>query len=100
MKKYIFSAFLFAAMGLSAQSSYEAARLFDSDLTGSARFVAMGGSMSALGADVSVMSVNPAGTALYRTGDISFSMGILSRSIETDYNGTKKQERQQLFQYR
>ena len=97
MKKYIFSAFLFAAMGLSAQSSYEAARLFDSDLTGSARFVAMGGSMSALGADVSVMSVNPAGTALYRTGDISFSMGILSRSIETDYNGTKSKNDNSYF---
>ncbi len=88
MKKYIFSALLLAAMGVSAQSSYEAARLFDSDLTGTARFVAMGGSMSALGADVSVMSVNPAGTALYRTGDIAFSMGFLSRSVEADYNGT------------
>ena len=97
MKKYILSAFLFAAMGVSAQSSYEAARLFDSDLTGTARFVGMGGSMSALGADVSVMSVNPAGTALYRSGDISFSMGILSHSLESDYNGTKSKKDNSYF---
>ena len=97
MKKYILSAFLFAAMGVSAQSSYEAARLFDSDLTGTARFVGMGGSMSALGADVSVMSVNPAGTALYRSGDISFSMGFLSHSLESDYNGTKSKKNNSYF---
>ena len=97
MKKYILSALLFAAMGASAQSSYEAARLFESDLTGTARFVGMGGSMSALGADISVMSVNPAGTALYRSGDLSFSVGFLSHGIEADYNGTKSKDKNSYF---
>lgn len=89
MKKYILSALLFVAIGASAQSSYEAVRLFGSDLTGTARFVGMGGSMSALGADISVMSVNPAGIALYRSGDVSLTAGLLSYGIEADYNGSK-----------
>ena len=52
---------------MQAQTSYEAASLLESDLSGTARYVGMGGAMSALGADMSTMSTNPAGTALYRS---------------------------------
>lgn len=72
--------FLLAAIlpvwgGMQAQTSYEAAELLNTDLSGTARYVGMGGAMSALGADVSTMSTNPAGTALYRSWDASFSFG-------------------------
>lgn len=46
-----------------------------SDVIGSARYVGMGGAMGALGADISVMSNNPAGIGLYRRGDVSFTLG-------------------------
>ena len=60
---------------LQAQTSYEASALLDTDLRGTARYVGMGGAMSALGADISTMGTNPAGTALYRSWDAAFSYG-------------------------
>ena len=87
MKKYIVLLFLSVSLGLSAQSTYEAVRLFDSELSGTARFVGMGGAMSALGGDLSVMSTNPAGTAVYRTGDVSLSANVSFLDISSKYNG-------------
>ena len=46
-----------------------------SDVIGSARYVGMGGAMGALGADISVMSNNPAGIGLFRKNDVSFTLG-------------------------
>ena len=87
MKKYIVLLFLLVSLGLSAQSTYEAVRLFDTELSGTARFVGMGGAMSALGGDLSVMSTNPAGTAVYRTGDVSLSANVSFLDISSKYNG-------------
>ncbi len=58
-----------------AQTSYEAAALLDTDLNGTARYVGLGGAMGALGADMSTMGSNPAGTALYRSWDAALSFG-------------------------
>ena len=58
---------LLPAWMMQAQTSYEAAVLLDTELSGTARYVGMGGAMGALGADMSTMSTNPAGTALYRS---------------------------------
>ena len=66
---------LLPALAMQAQTSYEASVLLDTDLSGTARYVGMGGAMSALGADMSTMSTNPAGTALYRSWDAAFSFG-------------------------
>ena len=51
---------------MSAQDIYKVETFSGSDLTGTSRFVGMGGAMSALGADLSVMGQNPAGIGLYR----------------------------------
>lgn len=72
---FILAAMLPALATMQAQTSYEAAELLNTDLTGTARFVGMGGAMSALGADISTMGTNPAGTALFRSYDFSLSMG-------------------------
>ena len=60
-----------------AQDSYDAQTLATSDLNGTARFVAMGGALGALGGDVSVMSTNPAGTAMYRKSDAAITISEL-----------------------
>lgn len=78
MKRYrlfLLAAVLPAFSALHAQTSYEAANLLGSDLSGTARYVGMGGAMSALGADISTMGTNPAGIGLYRSYDLSLSMG-------------------------
>jgi len=46
-----------------------------SDVIGTARYVGMGGALGALGADMSVISWNPAGIGLYRKNDIAMTMG-------------------------
>ena len=72
---FILAAVLPAFVTLQAQTSYEAANLLGSDLTGTARYVGMGGAMGALGADISTMGVNPAGIGLFRSYDLSMSFG-------------------------
>jgi hypothetical protein len=60
-----------------AQDTYDAARFASSDLNGTARYVGMGGVLSALGGDISVMSSNPAGTALFRKSEASLTLGVV-----------------------
>lgn len=76
-----------AVMPMLAQNSYDPMRLIDNELSGTARFVGMGGAMSALGADISVISTNPAGIGLYRSNDIVMSMGINKTKNSADFGG-------------
>ncbi len=71
-----------------AQNQYDALRFLQRDLNGTARFVGMGGAMSALGADLSTISTNPAGIGLYRSNDVSLSFGWNSNQAKTDWAGT------------
>lgn len=77
MKKRIaFGLFAFMALIAQAQNTYINDRLTGTqDIIGSARYVGMGGALGALGADLSSMSFNPAGIALYRKSDISLTFG-------------------------
>lgn len=77
MKKITFALLLAGlyAGTLNSQTIYEAANLLSTDINGTARYVAMGGAMNALGGDISVMSSNPAGIGIYRSNDFMVSMG-------------------------
>lgn len=63
-----------------AQDTYDAARFASSDLNGTAKYVGMGGALSALGGDITVMGTNPAGTALFRKSEVSFTLGAMMTS--------------------
>lgn len=58
---------------MSAQDIYKVENLSGNDLNGTARYVGMGGAMNVLGADISSMGINPAGTGLYRRSDVAFT---------------------------
>ncbi len=79
MKRYIILPFLAAALTAQAQDTYMNERITNnsSDVIGTARYVGMGGALGALGADISVISWNPAGIGLYRKNDIAFTFGGL-----------------------
>lgn len=83
MKRYILLPILLLApcsmLLLQAQDTYMNERLINnsSDVIGTARYVGMGGALGALGADMSVISWNPAGIGLYRKNDIAMTMGGL-----------------------
>lgn len=76
--------FFSLCLAVSAQTSFDAAKLYDEELNGTARYVGMGGAMSALGSDPSVMSRNPAGIGTYRHNDINMSLSFWGGSVETD----------------
>ena len=79
---------LFLSMGMvTAQTQYDAARLIDTDLNGTARFVGMGGAMSALGSDISTMGSNPAGIGLYRSNDFAGTISLNGTQVKSDFEG-------------
>ena len=77
---------LFACSSLLAQGTiYDATRLLGSDLNGTARYVGRGGAMGALGADITTMGTNPAGTGLYRSSDATVSFGLGNNDVKGQY---------------
>lgn len=67
-------------MPVAAQETYQDTKLIGNDLNGTARYVGMGGAMEALGADISTISSNPAGLALFRKGQVTLSAGVVSQA--------------------
>ena len=92
MKRYILLPLFAAALAAEAQDTYMNERITNnsSDVIGTARYVGMGGALGALGADISVISWNPAGIGLYRKNDIAFTFGGLwgKSYIEEENRGT------------
>lgn len=87
MKRLLYILFLLP-LGLSAQNMYNVSSLLENELVGTARYVGMGGAMSALGADLSTMGTNPAGIAMYRSNDFSLTGGIDFKSNTAAYQET------------
>ena len=87
MKRLLYILFLLP-LGLNAQNMYNVASLFENDLSGTARYVGMGGSMSALGADLSTIGTNPAGMAMYRSNDVSITANVDIKTNTSNYLGT------------
>lgn len=69
---------------ITAQTSFDAAKLYEEELNGTARYVGMGGAMSALGSDPSVISHNPAGIGTYHNCDLNTSISFFGTSVNTD----------------
>lgn len=92
MKNNIFIAAFLAmiAMTATAQETYENAFLARPELNGTARYVGMGGAMEALGADLSVISSNPAGIGLFRHSHANVSFGFVSQSDAESFYDAKK----------
>lgn len=88
-KKYMYAVACSLVCGAQAlaQTAYDAARYAGDELNGTARFVGMGGAMSALGADISVIGTNPAGIGLFRGHDVSVSFGMNTTKTESDLGG-------------
>ena len=76
MRKILMSAALLASLSMQAQDTYVNHTMVNTtDVIGTARYVGMGGAMGALGADMSTISLNPAGIAMFRRSDISLTAG-------------------------
>jgi len=89
MKKYMLLVIL-SACGLTAfaQAEFDALRLSQSDIIGTARYVSMSGAFGALGGDMSAIGLNPAGIGVYRSSEFSISPSFQQDNSKTDLGGT------------
>ena len=79
MKKIFLTMLCAATTALQAQDIYSIESFSQRDLSGTARYVSMGGAMGALGADLSTMGSNPAGIGLYRRNDIATTLSLTAQ---------------------
>lgn len=79
----VLAGLLITINGLKAQTFNDALRFSQLDVSGTARFMGTAGSASALGADFSTAFTNPAGMALFRKSELTFSPGFLSVRSES-----------------
>ena len=57
-----------------SQNTFDALRYSNDEIEGSARFSAMSGAFGALGGELSAVSINPAGSAIFSKGIASFTL--------------------------
>lgn len=70
---------------VTGQSIDEALRYSQLFYGGTARFQSMGGAFTSLGGDLSVLSLNPAGLAMFRSADISFTPQMYFNNTEASF---------------
>ncbi len=94
MKRNIILTASLMLASLAGMAQYQADALFFSRnfYSGSAKNVAMGGSLSAVGADMSVMATNPAGMGVYKSGAMEMTPSFLVNSSKSVFNGVTRNE--------
>ena len=98
MKKILF----LLITGLTASASYsqevsDALRYSQDNLTGTARFRAMSGAFGAVGGDLSSLSVNPAGSAVFNTNQVGISFSNQNIKNNSEYFGTQTSDKENSF---
>ncbi len=73
---------------LLAQTEFDAQKLIQPDIIGTARYMGMAGAFGALGGDASAIKDNPGGLAIYRSSEITGTMNLMYQSSSSDWNGT------------
>ena len=89
--KNIFLGIAFAiSIIVNAQNESDALRYSTQNLTGTARYSAMGGAFGSLGGEFSGLSSNPAGIGMYQYSEITFTPYMNLNSNRSYYNSTYK----------
>ena len=98
MKKIFF---LFIT-GLTVSASYsqevsDALRYSQENLTGTARYRAMSGAFGAVGGDISSLSVNPAGSAIFNSNQVGVTFSNQNIKNNSNYFGTETSDKENSF---
>lgn len=84
MKRLLFILFLVYCL-LPIAHSQDVQRFAERQIIGTARYVGMGGAMTAIGGDPSAVQDNPAGLGLYRRGEIMLTVdGTIDQTCQND----------------
>lgn len=89
MKKIVLlvASVLLCSGGLHAQGLVDAYKYSQTDLSGSARSLGMAGAFGALGGDISSMSTNPGGLAIYRSSEVLTTLNLSTINTKTNWKG-------------
>lgn len=94
MKKYIFALLLLLGTAkMFAQLATDVLRYSYLQPGGTARFMASGGAFTALGAEFSTLSQNPAGLAFYRTNELVLTPSLYFAKTDATLSGTNASDR-------
>lgn len=72
---------------LVAQTEFDALKLSQTDITGTARYMGMAGAFGALGGDASAIKDNPAGLGIYRSSEVSGTLNAMMQNGTSKWNG-------------
>lgn len=75
-----------------SQNEIDALRYSFLNYHGTARYSGLGGAMGALGADMSAISINPAGAGRYSRSDFSFTGDITAARTKATFNANQTQD--------
>ena len=94
--------FLLVIIGLTVSVSYsqevsDAVRYAQDNLTGTARFRAMGGAFGAVGGDLSSTTVNPAGSAIFNNNQVGITLSNQNIKNNSNYFGTQSSDKDNSF---
>ncbi|KUJ59403.1 transporter [Flavobacteriaceae bacterium CRH] len=98
MKKIFF--LLISGLTFSVSHSQEvsdAVRYAQDNLTGTARFRAMSGAFGAVGGDLSSMSVNPAGSAVFSNNQVGLTLSNQNIKNNSNYFGSESSDKDNSF---
>ena len=85
MNKFFLSLILILATGtIVSQNVFDALRYSNDKIEGSARYSAMSGAFGALGGELSAISINPAGSAIFSKGIASFTLSNYKTSNDSN----------------
>ena len=77
---------------LVAQTEFDALKLSQTDITGTARYMSMAGAFGALGGDASAIKDNPAGLGIYRTSELEGTLNLMMQKGNSTWNGVKSMD--------
>jgi hypothetical protein len=97
-KKSLFFILLgFACTTAQSQDINDAMRYAQTNLSGTARFQAMGGAFGALGGDFSAIHINPAGSSIFANTQLGITLSLYGTCNKADFYGTKTSENNTAF---
>ncbi|MBN8701652.1 MAG: hypothetical protein J0M08_01175 [Bacteroidetes bacterium] len=88
LKKIILGIFTTTAITAVAQTEVDALRYSMLNYKGSARYTAMGGAFGALGADLSSITINPAGLGVMNKSEFNFTPTLILGNTNSTYNNS------------
>ena len=94
MKKLAFMTAVGMLFSLSSkgQNAEDVLRYSQTNVIGTARYSSMGGAFGALGGDFSTLSINPAGLAVFRKSELTFTPSFFNQKTIAEYNGTSRDD--------